>query len=130
MHGFGLHLHPGYTSPAHRQEHPVRGKVLRHIHRTTGFWIFKTTYPGFEIQLDQDALQKLEQKGLTYDNGGRIGLSNPINIFVDEKDKLKHYPEGARVTVVFGYAGPTLQFYRGQAAMMIMRVDPEIAPQD
>lgn len=84
MHNSGLNLQPGYTSPAHRREYPVRGKVSRHIYRATGFWIFKTTYPGLEIQLDQKELQELESKGLCDQDERRLQYGNPINVFLDE----------------------------------------------
>lgn len=111
------------------REYPIRGKIIHRSHKKKGFWWFKKESYWLHIELNKEDRESLYRKKLSVGTDGRR-IELPDEIWIDVLPQhLDHYPEGCKVTVVFGYEGPLDQFCRGRDPLAVLRIDPEIMAQ-
>lgn len=100
----------------------VRGKVTQKISHTEGFWIFKKTYPGIEIELNVNQIKLAEEKyGKVLNIDGRE-FSIPKTIKVYSPEDEENLTVGTEVGVKFAKSGPADQFFRGTEKLMVLSV--------
>lgn len=100
----------------------VRGKVVENIEQTTGFWIFKKTYPGIEVEIDSKQLKIAEEKygKVTHFDGKEFSIPKTIRVFFPERQEALSV--GVEVGVTFAKGGPADQFFRGAEMLMVLSV--------
>jgi hypothetical protein len=101
----------------------IRGKVLKPIVHTKGWWIFKETFRGIRIELNAEQLKLSEKKYGKINNidGREASIEGTIDVFLsDDKIEYASFPAGTEVGVTFAKSGLVEQFFRGAETIMIV----------
>lgn len=127
---FGFHRH----LPRIRKGFVVRGRVVRHETRSTGFWFLKTEYDVLVIEIDREEFEtkRVEMGGFQVPTLGHpkdLPFPSECKFMVEKKErKTKELPINSSVEVTLGYLNVHDQHATHRAALEVLELSGHANP--
>ncbi len=105
----------------------LRGKVVEHSVKVSGWWIFKTKIPICIIQLNEEQVSifnKIAQTTMLGYGGDERNYHKGIESLLKigmPVEQLGEYAVGAEIGISFKYSGPLEQFFNGSETLRVIK---------